>query len=69
MKVHCCFQQGDRRALLRADARTDQVVPAGTGGNEKVIEIVTRCSTFAEALMFLNGRFTGWRTEPCRPPR
>lgn len=48
------FQQNDRAerfyVLLRGQVKLFRLGPSG---NEKVIEIVTPCSTFAEALMFL----------------
>lgn len=49
------FRQGDRAerfyVLLRGQIKLFRLGPSG---NEKVIEIVTPCSTFAEALMFLD---------------
>ena len=49
------FRQGDRAerfyVLMRGQIKLFRLSPAG---NEKVIEIVTPCSTFAEALMFLH---------------
>ena len=49
------FQQNDRAErfymLLRGQIKLFRLGPSG---NEKVIEIVTPCSTFAEALMFLD---------------
>ncbi len=49
------FQQNDRAdrfyMMLRGQIKLFRL---GPNGNEKVIEIVTPCSTFAEALMFLD---------------
>lgn len=49
------FQQNDRAdrfyMVLRGQIKLFRL---GPNGNEKVIEIVTPCSTFAEALMFLD---------------